>query len=133
MRSGDVERVHPIRGRKGGDYTARYNLDLQDLIARFDYNALTRVALSLFRPSLAALALLFASGAVSPASADNRGAQSRSSDNVFYLCHAGAKCLFANAGAEVSDDRRRRHHRSRGCGPVERTSRGASAAPAASF
>jgi hypothetical protein len=39
MRSGDVERVHPIRGRKGGDYTARYNLDLQDLNARFDYNA----------------------------------------------------------------------------------------------
>jgi hypothetical protein len=39
MRSGDVERVHLIRGRKGGDYTARYSLDLQDLNARFDYNA----------------------------------------------------------------------------------------------
>jgi hypothetical protein len=24
---------------EGGDYTARYNLDLQDLNARFDYNA----------------------------------------------------------------------------------------------
>jgi hypothetical protein len=39
MRSGDVEQVHRIRGRKGGNYAARYNLDWQDLNARLDYNA----------------------------------------------------------------------------------------------
>ena len=56
---------------------------------------LTRVALRLFRPSLAALALLFASGAVSPASADSilLGTRTLNTANDLTLIDTGGNAL----------------------------------------
>ena len=56
---------------------------------------LTRVALGLFRPSLAALALLFASGAVSPASADSilLGTRTLNTANDLTVIDNGGKAL----------------------------------------
>ena len=56
---------------------------------------LTRVALRLFRPSLAALALLLASGALSPASADSilLGTRTLNTANDLTVIDAGGNAL----------------------------------------